>query len=158
AALIVAALAGFVAAGLVVRQGGSLFGMLLAGAFSFLALQAVNSFARFGLVASVLVAGRPGGWGGRLFLPPPPSPLPRTERGGKQPHSPSPFWGGGWGEGSGATRLGLGAVLVVCVVLVADERYSRWIGDPRRLALRERPLTFAHDAARFAGQPGLPRN
>jgi tetratricopeptide (TPR) repeat protein len=49
------------------------------------------------------------------------------------------------------------ALFAGCVAAVASERYARWTGDPRHLALRERPLTFAHDAARFAGGPGMPR-
>src|SRR5262245_57008397 len=43
-----------------------------------------------------------GSWG--LLLTPPPNPLPHRERGSRRPNgslcSPSPYGGGGWGEGS----------------------------------------------------------
>jgi tetratricopeptide (TPR) repeat protein len=118
-------------------QGESLFSLLLAVAFTYLALKSVNSFARFALVAGVVVAGSLGVWVGRLLADSPVSRRPAA----------------GW-----AVRCGMLACLAACLAAVAGERYARWTGDPRRLALRERPLTFAHDAARFAGQSGMPRH
>jgi tetratricopeptide (TPR) repeat protein len=135
--LAVAGMTGAVTCGLVLQQTGNLFGMLLAGLFAYLGLQAVNSFGRFGLVAGVLLSANLGGWVGQLLKEWPAV---------------------GWRTGvSWACRLGMIAVLAGCVFGVASERYARWIGDPRHLRLRERPLTFAHEAARFAGQRGLPQ-
>ncbi len=135
--LAIAAVAGGMCAAQIVRQGGNLFSLLLAVAFAYLALKAVNSFARFALVAGVILAGSLGSWVGRLLTDWPVS------------RRPAAVW---------AVRLGMFVLLAGCVAAVASEHYGRWTGDPRRLALRERPLTFAHDAARFAGQAGLPRH
>jgi tetratricopeptide (TPR) repeat protein len=136
APLVVAAVAGSLAGLLVLRHGGGLFAMLLAGAFAYLALNAVNSFGRLGLVAGVVLAWNLGPWLGELF-------------GRAEP----PRWqaAAGW-----ALRLGLAGLLLGWLAAVVGERYSGWVGEPRRFALRERPLTFAHDAARFAGREGMP--
>jgi hypothetical protein len=111
--------------------------VLLAVAFIYLALKGVNSFARFALVAGVLVAGSMGGWMGRLVADWP------------EWRKPALSW---------ALRLGTLACLGAGLAAVASGRYARWTGETRRLALRERPLTFAHDAARFAGQTAMPRH
>jgi tetratricopeptide (TPR) repeat protein len=131
-----AAVAGALCAALVMLHGGSLFSLLLAAAFSYLALKAVNSFARFALISGVLLAGSLGTWVGRLLAD-----WPVASR-------PAATW---------MVRLGMLVLLAGFFAAVASERYTRWTGDIRHLALRERPLTFAHDAARFAGQPGMPR-
>jgi hypothetical protein len=133
----VALIAAGMAVVLMLWQGGNLFSLLLAVAFAYLALKAVNSFSRFALVAGVLLAGSLGSWVGRLL-----SDWSVSRR-------PAAVW---------AVRLGMFVLLAGCLAAVASEQYGRWTGDPRRLALRERPLTFAHDAARFAGQAGLPRH
>jgi hypothetical protein len=130
--LAIAALAGCLAMALVLSHGGRLFHMLLAVALAYLALKAVNSFARFGLVAGMVLAANLGAWAGRL------APLAR------------PAW-------SWSARLALPVLLIGGVATVAGELYTHWTGETRRLALRERPLYFAHEAAQFAGQPGLPR-
>ena len=52
-----------------------------------------------------------------------------------------------------AMIIGLVAVWGLGVV---TDRYYRLVGEDIRFGLRERPLTFAHEAARFAGRPGLP--
>jgi hypothetical protein len=135
--LIIAGLAGVIACALVLRQGGNLFAMLLVAAFGFLALQSVNSLGRFGLVAGIVLCWNLGGWVG-LLLKNWPSVAGR----------PATNW---------VCRLVMMAVLAVCILAVASERYAGWIGDPRHLRLDEVPLAFAHDAARFAGQPGLPK-
>ncbi len=48
------------------------------------------------------------------------------------------------------------ALVAVWCVGVVTERYYRLTGDASRFGLRERPWTFAHEAARFAGRVGLP--
>ncbi|HZU34903.1 MAG TPA: hypothetical protein VFA18_03290, partial [Gemmataceae bacterium] len=59
---LLALLAGASAAFLAWRLGMSLFGILLAGAFGYLAWQATNSLSRFGLVAGMLMAWNLGPW------------------------------------------------------------------------------------------------
>ncbi|MFL5244645.1 MAG: tetratricopeptide repeat protein [Gemmataceae bacterium] len=135
--LAVAGLAGGLTGGLIFRQTGDLFGMLLAGLFAYLALQAVNSFGRFGLVAGVLLSANLGGWVGHLL---------KKDAAAR------------WRTGTAfLCRLGMIALLAGCVYGVTGGHYARWIGDPRQLRLREKPLTFAHEAACFAGQPDLPQ-
>ena len=54
----------------------------------------------------------------------------------------------------GAGRYGFVALWAVAIV---TDRYYALMGDNNHFGLREKPLTFGHDAARFAGGPGLPR-
>ena len=54
-----------------------------------------------------------------------------------------------------APGLVAGLVALWAVGVVTD-RYYTLMGDTTHFGLRERPLTFGHDAARFAGRPGLP--
>jgi tetratricopeptide (TPR) repeat protein len=133
-ALPIAAVAGLLAGVLLLRHGGSLFRILLAGSFAYLALTSINNMSRFGLVAGVVLGWNLGEWLGRL----PAVPL---------------RWAGvaGW-----SGRLGLAALLLAWMGAVATERYTHWTGEIRHVRLRERPLVFAHDAVRFAAGPGLP--
>src|SRR6516225_1059150 len=53
-------------------------------------------------------------------------------------------------------RFSLIAALGLWVAALSSDRFYIHTGQPRHLAFREEPLAFAHDAAIFAGQPGLP--
>jgi hypothetical protein len=119
----------------VVRSGGSLFAMLLAGTFGYLALSAVNSLGRFGLVAAVVLAWNLGGWVAEFAAVTP---------------------GGPWKAGP-AVRWSVPAGLVLWLVAML----AGVAGVPGRLspgAFSEPPLRFPHAAVRFAGQDGMPTN
>lgn len=130
------AASGITAAVLVVWHGGSVFRILLAGAFAYLALQALQNWGRFGLVAGAVLMWNFGEWAAELASSP--------EAGRRRVVA-------GWG-----LRLGLAAGLAVWLVALLGDRYYVHTGEPRHLAFREQPLEFAHDAAVFAGQDGLP--
>jgi tetratricopeptide (TPR) repeat protein len=148
--------------------GGNLFRLLAAGAFAYLSLQALRNTALFGLVGGTVLAWNLGEWAGRLGLPASPGKPEdrgqRTEvRGQKsednrsssvlRPLSSVLFFrrATGWGG-----RLGLAGLLVGWGVALVTDRFHGWTGGYRHFGFRERPLEFAHEAARFAGQPGLP--
>jgi tetratricopeptide (TPR) repeat protein len=57
-----------------------------------------------------------------------------------------------WERGCGAVLVG---VAVLCIMVMTG-RFFALAEDCRRFGLRERPLYYAHDACRFAGQDGLP--
>jgi tetratricopeptide (TPR) repeat protein len=129
--LAVAVLGAAVAAVLVLRSGGSPFGLLLAAAFGYLALSAMYNWSRLGLVAAVVICGNLGPWVAGLRPAPP---------GGIRP---------GWGG-----RLAVGLVLLAWVCAILGGVYPKWVGGD--FGLGEQPLLFAHAAARFAGQPAMP--
>jgi tetratricopeptide (TPR) repeat protein len=129
------AAAGGVACALVLRRGGSLFRMLLAAAFAYLALQALQNWSRFALVAGAVLSWNYGEWAVAFAAAAPGRRLAAA----------------GW-----ALRAGLAGVLGVWLAALAADRYYPHTGEPRHFAFREEPLAFAHDAAVFAGRPGLP--
>jgi hypothetical protein len=131
-------LAGLPAAALVLRWGGSLFRILVAGAFAYLALLALQNWTRFALVAGTVLSWNVGEWAWEVT---------RVTNGrGMRARAMA-----GWG-----LRAGLAAALGLWVVALAGDRYYSHTGEPRRFGLREQPLEFVHEAALFAGQPGLP--
>jgi tetratricopeptide (TPR) repeat protein len=117
---------------LVLRWGGSLFRLLLAGAFAYLALQAAQNASRFALVAGVVLAWNFGEWTAQM-----------------QPRQSRSAVGWGW-------RVGLAAVLVAWIVALVTDRYHGWTGERRHFSLRAQPFEFAHEAIRFAGRPDQP--
>ena len=134
ALLLVLVVAGVWAAGAVLARGGNLFRALAAGAFAYLALQALQNWTRFALVAGAVLSWNFGEWVAAM-----------ARAGGTMR-----AWAG-WG-----LRAGLAGILGVWVVLLAGDRYYALTGEVRHFALREQPLEFAHDAVKFAGRPGLP--
>jgi tetratricopeptide (TPR) repeat protein len=128
---------GAAAAALVLRWGGSLFRLLLAAAFCYLALQALQNWSRFALVAGAVLAWNFAEWAGEL----------RAAAGEQDKMRPA-----AWG-----LRLGLAALLGPWIAVLATDRYYVYTGEPRHFALREEPLQFAHEAAEFAGRPEMPR-
>jgi tetratricopeptide (TPR) repeat protein len=123
---------GALAAALVLRAGGSLFRLLLAAAFTYLSFLAVRNTNLFGLVAGAVLAWNIGEWVAKL-------PAGRTHR--------IAAW---------AARGLVAGLVVLWSIAVVTDRYYALVGDYIHFGLRERPWTFAHDAARFAGRPGLP--
>ena len=116
--------------------GGRLFPMLLAGGFTYLSLQAVRNVGLFALVAGTVLAWNMGDWTAAMAAGLPPSRVRRVAA---------------WGA-----RAVVAGLLVAWSVGVVTGRYASLVGDTIRFGLRERPSTFAHEAARFAGQAGLP--
>jgi tetratricopeptide (TPR) repeat protein len=128
------ALAGLTAGALVLRLGGDLFRILLAAAFVYLGLQALQNWSRFALVAGTVLTWQFSAWAAELA----------AARPAARPVA-------GW-----CLRAGLAAAVGVWLLALATDRYYVHTGEPRHFALREQPLEFAHEAAVFAGQPGLP--
>jgi tetratricopeptide (TPR) repeat protein len=154
--LILLAAIGAAAGGLVLLAGGNLFRLLLAGAFAYLALAALQNWSRFALVAGTVIAWNFAEWWhelteasfqlrGRLPY------LPHTGQ-VRQP-APHASWQPIW---AWSVRGGLALALPVWIALLLSDRYYVHTGELRRFAFREQPLEFAHEAAVFAGQPGLP--
>ena len=127
---------GLLAAALIVRAGGSLFRMLLAAGFTYLSFQAVRNINLFGLVAGTVLAWNVGEWVATLAAT---GPAARGRR--------IAAW---------VARVMVTALVAAWCVGVVTDRYYPLVGDNIRFGLRERPWTFAHEAARFAGRPGLP--
>jgi tetratricopeptide (TPR) repeat protein len=130
------AVAGLAAGAVVLHRGGNLFRMLLALAFAYLSLQALQNWSRFALVAGLVLSWNFGEWA-REFVP---DRLP----------------GRGTASAGWCLRGALAVALGVWVAALAADRYYVHTGEPRHFAFREEPLAFAHDAATFAGRPGLP--
>jgi tetratricopeptide (TPR) repeat protein len=139
---IVAAVAGAVTATVIVSRSksGRLFRMILTAAFSYLAIQAVRNINLFGLIAGFVLAWNLGEWAVAIECE-----SEQTARAG---------WRGSvsrlaaWGV--------LAAVVVFWIVAIISGSFWSATGEQRRLGLREAPLAYAHDAAEFAGRPGLP--
>jgi tetratricopeptide (TPR) repeat protein len=129
-------IAGAIAGGLVLRWGGSLFRILLAGAFAYLALQALQNWSRFALVAGAVLSWNFAEWAAEMLAAVP---------AGKGRLA------AGW-----VLRAALALTLGVWIAALAGDRFYIHTGEPRHFAFREEPLAFAHDAAIFAGRPGLP--
>lgn len=143
------ALSGCVAVALILRWEGDLFRLLLAGAFGFLALQAVQNWTRFALVAGTVLTWNFGEWGFALQTAnrlPPRSKASACENPATDAAGLLPF----------VANLILLGVLAGWITLLACDRFYVHTGLPRHFAFREEPLAFAHDAARFAGSSGLP--
>jgi tetratricopeptide (TPR) repeat protein len=130
------AIAAAIALAFVLRWGGDLFRVFLAGAFAYLALQAMQNWSRFALVSGTVLTWNFAEWAAQLRA--------RQQASWKVSAA-------GWG-----LRGALACVLGVWLAALADDRFYIHTGEPRHFAFREEPLAFAHDAAIFAGQYGLP--
>ena len=53
-------------------------------------------------------------------------------------------------------RVVMAGLVSLLIFTIVSGWFFRSTGERRRLGLRERPLLYAHEAARFAGRPGLP--
>jgi hypothetical protein len=131
ASLMWLAMGGFVFGMMLVRFGASVFRLLLAAAFTYLALQAIQNSSRFGLVAATVICWNLGEWLSEL------APARATMT-----------------ASDVAARFGLGTLLVFWIITIVTDRYHGWTGERRHFSLREQPFEFAHDAIRFAGRPG----
>jgi tetratricopeptide (TPR) repeat protein len=122
--------------GLVLRWGGSLFRILLAAVFAYFAMQIMQHWTRFALVAGTVLAWNFGEWAAELAA------LRRPGRGRLAL---------GW-----ALRAGLAGGLAAWVAVLLADGYYVHTGESRHFAFREEPFAFAHEAAAFAGRPGMP--
>ena len=136
------ALLGITTAGLALRAGGRLFRMLLVVMFGVLAIQAIRNINLFGLVAGYVLACNLGEWAAA------PEPASRGET--------KPRWL------STGSRAGLVVTIALCGLVglllwsIVSNRFFRLTGERRHFGAFASPLAYAHEAARFAGQPGLP--
>jgi len=122
----------------------SIFSLLLATGFGFLALEAIQNAGRFALVAACVLMWNLGPWLASGV---------RHAACRGQETATQHVLGGGltW-----IARVGMAGFLLLWLGALLSDRYQRWTGEPRHLSLHEEPLEFAHDAVLFAGQPGLP--
>ena len=123
---------GALSAAFMVRAGTSAFRLLLVLVFTYLSFQAIRNINLFGLVAGAVLAWNVSEW------------LAKLRGTSRQPN---------WEWLAPAVVSGLIALWAAGIV---TDRYYSLMGDTVRFGLRERPLTFGHSAARFAGRPGLP--
>ena len=130
------ALLGVLAAALTLRAGGRLFRLLLAVVFGYLALQALRNANFFALTTGFVLAWNLGEWAAELSAG-----LPADRR---------------WGAAGLAVRVVLAGLVGLLIYAVVSGRFYRATGEDRRFGVREAPLLYAHQAARFAGRPGLP--
>jgi tetratricopeptide (TPR) repeat protein len=121
---------------LLIRAGARPFRLVLALAFGYLGLSADRNSGLFGLVAGTVLAWNFGEWAGELTT--------------------TSEWSNRWALIPAMARTALAVVLLVGLGLVVTDRFYPAVGYLLHFGLRERPLTFAHEAARFAGKPGLP--
>jgi tetratricopeptide (TPR) repeat protein len=134
-----AALLGVAAAGLVLRDGGRgpTFRLLLAAFFGYLALQAIRNIGLFGLAAGFVLAWNLGEWAAELAAEP----------------AADARMGAPAGLAARVVLVGLAGLILATVV---SGRFFRATGERRAFGLAADPLAYAHEAARFAGRPGLP--
>jgi tetratricopeptide (TPR) repeat protein len=114
------------------------FRLLLFLAFSILSLQATRNSHQFAAVVGTVTAWNFGEWAACM----------RRRRLTSEGASPS--------SSVGMSRLvAFGAVTLV-LVWVGSGLFYKMTGEGRVIDLAEDPLFFPHEAARFAGQPGMP--
>ncbi len=124
----------------VLRAGGRLFMLIVAAAFGYLALQAIRNINLFGLAAGFVLTWNLAEWAMELAA------LGVSEP-SRRPASLVPGL---------AARVALVGILGLLIFAIVSGSFFRATGEPRRFGLREAPLVYAHQAARFAGQMGLP--
>ena len=110
------------------------FLVLLTIAFGQLALMAYRNMNLFGLAGGVVLAWNLGSWSQAL-----------RETGGT--------WRSGWAKAGPAVLI---ALLLGWLVAIPTDRFFAMTGELRHFGWGERPYWYAHDAARFAGRPGMP--
>jgi hypothetical protein len=126
----------------ILRVRGRLFRVILSFAFGYLALVAVRNVNLFALVAGFVMAWNLGEWALDLT----------SLRSESLPVAlPRPIFLPGL-----IARGGLALLVGLWITVIASGWFFRSTGELRRFGLVESPLAFAHEAARFAGRPGLP--
>ena len=132
------ALLGVAVAGLTLRAGGRLFDMVLVTVFGFLGLRAIRNMSLFGLVAGFVLTCNLGEWAGELAA------------------QVSSRWPRRSAVAGLAARIALIGVVGLMIFTIVSGQFYRAPRVRRRFGLGESPQVYAHEAARFAGRPGLP--
>jgi tetratricopeptide (TPR) repeat protein len=122
--------------GMTARWGANIFLMLLTATFGYLALSSRLNLGRFGIIVGLVLSYNLAPFIGSLaaLLP-------------ARPWLPPLRW---------CIRLSLIGILLVWIVAALTDHVPENFVTAGRVGLRERPLSFAHDAVRFAGQSGMP--
>jgi tetratricopeptide (TPR) repeat protein len=128
--------AGAAAVVMILPQRRCLFAVMIATAFSYLAITTINSLVRFSLVAGVILSWNLAPWLGRLIAQLPAS---RWQLRLK------------W-----SARALLACLLISWSAAVVSNRLPAFLNGSALFGFQESPLVFAHDAIRFAGQDGMP--
>jgi tetratricopeptide (TPR) repeat protein len=115
---------------------GSMFRLLLAVIFGYLALQAVRNIGLFGLAAGFVLTWNLGAWAAELAA---------------SWEGPGP-----WAAAGLVARGAVGCLVGLVIFSIGSGRFFRATAESRHLGLREAPLAYAHEAARFSARPGLP--
>jgi tetratricopeptide (TPR) repeat protein len=111
------------------RDGAPPFRILVAVMFGYLGVAADRNSNLFGLVSGIVLTWNVGEWAGAIH----------HDR-----------------HGAIVARAALAALLAMWLGLLVTDRLHEITGYKLHFGLRERPLTYAHNAARFAGQAGMP--
>ena len=139
-----AAALGGVSAVLILRVGEhrQVFRLLLAVAFTYLAIQAIRNINLFGLAAGYVLTCNLGEWFAAM------QPAALGEEKGRRRFTGS--------EAGLAIRVALCCFTGLFLFTIVSNRFFLATGETRQFGAFASPLAYAHDAARFAGQPGLP--
>lgn len=135
-----AGLLGIAAAGLSVAAGARVFRIGLAATFGYLALQAIRNAGFFALAAGFVLAANLGEWAAELADS---CPARRS--------SPDRRL-----LVAAAARAVVAGAAVALIATTVSGTFFRATGERRAFGLSASPRAYAHDAARFAGGPGLP--
>ncbi|HKM52394.1 MAG TPA: tetratricopeptide repeat protein [Isosphaeraceae bacterium] len=127
-------LVGLIAAFAAIGEGARPFLILLTIAFGVLGLLAYRNMNLFGLVAGVVLAWNLGEWSCAIC---------ETAR----------PWRRLWSRAAAAALV---ALLLAWLYAIPTDRFYSMTGELRHFGVKERPFWYAHDAARFAGGPGMP--
>ncbi len=139
----IALVLGFTAAAIILRtpHRGRLFRIILSVAFSYLALTAVRNINLFALVAGFVLSWNLDEWAFELASSRPEvAPMQRSI-------VPAGL----------IARGGLAILVGLWIAAIASGWFFRATGEARRFGLGESPLAYAHEAAKFAGRPGMPQ-
>ena len=112
---------------LVIRGGGRLFLLIIAGAFGYLSLQAIRNMNLLGLAAGCVLSWNVGAWAVEIA---------RVRAGTEERVGSSHLAGL-------AARTLVAAAIVFVMFTVVTGRFFRATGEPQRFGLREAPLLFA---------------
>jgi tetratricopeptide (TPR) repeat protein len=115
----------------------TLFRFLLFAAFCRLSWQATRNSHQFAAVVGTITAWNLAEWAAAVS----------RRRPSREAESLGPFI---------LPRLATLGCIALVFVLVASGRLYAWAGEDRRIGLGEEPLWFPHEAAKFAGKPGMP--
>jgi tetratricopeptide (TPR) repeat protein len=115
------------------------FRLLLYVAFCVLSLQATRNSHQFAAVVGTVTAWNFGEWAAAV----------RRRRAGRETSTPS-------ASSADTPRLIAFGAIALLLLWVGSGQFYRMTGEGRVIGLGEEPLWFPHEAAKFAGKPGMP--